>query len=405
MLEIRPILSALLRNRTGAILIALQIAFTLAVLLNAAFVVSQRVASITRPTGMDVANIVTAQAWAVGEDTDIENMIALDLDALRAIPGVIAATASNQVPLSGGGWGDTLNSAPEGAENRVSVNSARYQIDETGLDVLGVTLQEGRAFRAEEVRWRAPNSSVQPPSFIVTRATADALFPEGDALGRTVYDGLDRPSTIVGIIETMHGAWVHWDKLGNVTLSPERPSGPLVRYLVRVEAGLADRLTGEVEKALIERDSTGRVIRRVVPMLEYKQESYSGDRAMAVLLVIVVCMLTLVTVFGVVGLASFSVSQRTRQIGTRRALGGRRAHIIRYFMVENWLITTAGVIVGSVLGVAFNIWLADQSAIARLHPLYVPIGIVALWAIGLLSVLGPARRAARIQPAIATRTV
>ncbi len=405
MLEMRPILSALTRNKTGAILIALQIAFTLAVLINAAFIVSQRVAHISRDTGMDVDHIVTAQSWAVADDADIENMIDLDVAALRELPGVIAVTASNQVPLSGGGWGDTIFNAVDGEEGRVSSNAARYTLNEQALDALGLTLVEGRGFNREEISWRAPNSSASVPSLIVTLPLAKELFPDADSyVGQTVYDDLDQPMTVVGVVEQMHGAWVGWDRLDMVMLSPEKPPGPLVRYLVRVEPGTTDAMLEQVETVLTERDRT-RVVRAVEPMSHFRDNSYTRDRAMAILMVVVVAMLTLITSLGIIGLASFSVAQRTRQIGTRRAVGARRMHIVRYFLVENWLITTGGVVFGTILGVAFNIWLAQAYEIDRLNPVYVPVAILAIWAIGLLSVLGPARRASRIQPAIATRTV
>ncbi|MEM9385278.1 MAG: FtsX-like permease family protein [Pseudomonadota bacterium] len=405
MLEMRPILSALMRNKTGAILIALQIAFTLAVLMNAAFIVSQRVAQITRDSGMDVDNVVTAQSWAVSDDADIKGMVDLDIAALREIPGVIAVTASNQVPLSGGGWGDTVHNVVRGEEGRIDSNAARYMVNEQGLDALGLTLYEGRAFTREDINWREPNSSVPIASVIITLAMAKELFPDlSTYVGQTLYDGLDRPMTVVGVLEQMHGAWVGWDRLDMVMLAPEKPTGSLVRYLVRVEPGTAEAMTKQVETVLTERDR-GRVVRRVVPMSEYRDGSYSRDRAMAILMVVVVVMLTLITSLGIVGLASFSVAQRTRQIGTRRAVGARRMHIVRYFLVENWMITTAGVVLGTALGIACNIWLAQAYEIDRLNPLYVPVAILAIWALGLLSVLGPARRAATIQPAIATRTV
>lgn len=405
MFQMRPILSALLRNKTGAILIALQIAFTLAVLINATFIVSGRIAAMTRDTGMDVDNIVTAQAWAISDDADIESMIDEDVAALRQLPGVVAVTASNQVPLSGGGWGDTVFSGPDGEDGRIEGNANRYMVNEDGLQTLGLTLVEGRAFRREEVRWRAPNSSMGVAGVIVTRALAAELFPEAESyVGRPVYDGLDRPMPIIGVVEHMHGAWVHWNRLDRIVLSPEKPSGPLVRYLVRVAPGTAAQMTEAVETALVERDRN-RVVRAVRPMSEYRDDSYANDRAMAILLVVVVAMLALITSLGIVGLASFSVAQRTRQIGTRRAVGARRMHIVRYFLVENWMITTGGVMLGTVLAIAINLWLAHSYEIDRLHPVYVPVAILAVWGMGLLSVLGPARRAAQIPPAIATRTV
>jgi putative ABC transport system permease protein len=402
-MELRPILSAMLRNKTGAALVAVQIAVTLAVIVNSVFIVSKRVEKISRDTGMDVANIIAAQAWAITPEKDIMEMTREDLRVLRALPGVVAATVSHQVPLSGGGWGDELKVAP--GPDAESAGAARYTVDEHALDALGVKLAAGRGFRADEINFRPANSSQAIASVIVTQAMADELFPGGEpAVGATVYDHLDRPIQIVGVLERMHGAWVNWDKLDQVMLSPEVASGPLVRYIVRVEPGQVDALLPQVEKALIERDGN-RVVRKVQPMSEIAARSYEDDRAMAVVLVSVVALLIAVTALGIIGLASFSVKTRTKQIGTRRAVGARKLDIIRYFLLENWLITTFGVAAGVVLALGLNYWLVTAFELDKLSPAYVPMGILGLWLLGLLSVLGPARRAAAIAPAIATRTV
>jgi putative ABC transport system permease protein len=99
------------------------------------------------------------------------------------------------------------------------------------------------------------------------------------------------------------------------------------------------------------------------------------------------------------------VNVRRKQIGTRRAVGARRIDIVRYFMVENWLLTTGGVLIGAVLAFAFGQWLSAEYSLPRLQPMYVAAGIVLLWILGQLAVFVPARRAAAIPPAIATRTV
>jgi len=112
-----------------------------------------------------------------------------------------------------------------------------------------------------------------------------------------------------------------------------------------------------------------------------------------------------VTALGIVGLASFQVSVRTKQIGTRRAVGARRIDIICYFMVENWLLTSAGLLVGTLLAFGFGHWLSTEYALPRLQPWYVIGGMLSLWLLGQIAVFMPARRAAAIPPAIATRTV
>jgi putative ABC transport system permease protein len=403
-MEFRPILSAMLRNKTGAVLVAVQIAFTLAVIVNAVFIVTKRIEKMTRPNGMDVANIIASQVWAIDAKKDIMEMVRADMEMLRAMPGVIDATVSHQVPLSGGGWGDGLKSESGGDPNK-DVPAARYTADAHFIDTLGVKLEAGRNFRADEIRYREPNKSQPIDSVIMTRAMANELFPDGrDPIGQTVYDSTDRPITIIGILEQMHGAWVGWDKLDHVMLSPEIAAGPLVRYMVRAEPGQLDTLLPQIEQKLIERDGQ-RVIRKVQPMSEIAARSYEDDRAMAVVLASVVGLLIVITACGIIGLASFSVKTRTKQIGTRRAVGARKLDIVRYFLLENWMITSFGVFVGAMLAVALNYVLVTQFQLDKLNPLYVPAGILGLWFLGLLSVLGPARKAAAIPPAVATRTV
>jgi putative ABC transport system permease protein len=99
------------------------------------------------------------------------------------------------------------------------------------------------------------------------------------------------------------------------------------------------------------------------------------------------------------------VQQRTRQIGIRRALGATRGDILRYFQVENFILTTAGIAAGMGLAYAINLWLMGVYEVPRLPAQVLPAGAVLLWLLGQLAVLGPARRASAISPAIATRTV
>ena len=126
---------------------------------------------------------------------------------------------------------------------------------------------------------------------------------------------------------------------------------------------------------------------------------------MAYLLAGVSFALLIITALGVIGLASFWVQQRTRQIGVRRALGATRGDIVRYFQVENFILATIGIVLGMALAYAINLWLMQKYQVARLPGEFLPIGAVLLWLLGQIAVLGPAMRAAMIPPAIATRSV
>ncbi len=398
-----PMLSSLLRNKTGPLLVALQIAVTLAIVINSLYIVVQRVEKMNRETGMDVDNVIITYVRGFGADFDVINSIANDIDLIKSIPGVVAATVSNHVPLSGSGSGTGLRTVAD--ETIESVNTGRYRWSEEGLDALGIELSRGRNFFPEEVDYILPTSDVgAPPSILVTQQLANDLFGDEDALGKTVYWGSMEPSTIVGIIDHMHGSWVSWDKLGNVVIQPGKPAYTTNKYIIRVEPGMRDELTPVIEQKLAE-SNRRRVVKSVRSLEEMAANSYRRDRGMAVILSVVIALLIGLTALVIVGLSSFHVTQRTKQIGTRRALGARRIDIIRQFMLENWLITTAGAVLGIFLTVVVAYWLEVSFELPRLDWRYLPAGIVILWVLSSLAVFAPARRAASVPPAGATRSV
>lgn len=119
-----------------------------------------------------------------------------------------------------------------------------------------------------------------------------------------------------------------------------------------------------------------------------------------------ICIVLLaVTAAGVVGLTSFWVGQRRRQIGIRRALGATRSDILNYFLTENLLISLGGVIVGTLLAVGMNALMISQFEMTRLSLIYVVAGSAMLLLLGQAAVLAPALRASRVSPVEATRSV
>ncbi len=398
-----PMMSSLLRSKTGPLLVALQIAVTLAIVINSLFIVVQRVEKMNRDTGMDINNVIIVYVRGFGDDLDVVNSITNDINLLKSIPGVVAATVSNHVPLSGSGSGTGLRTVAD--ETLDPVSTARYRWGEEGLNALGIELSRGRNFFPEEVNYILPDDDAPaPPSILITQDLANDLFGDEDALGKTVYWGSMEPSTIVGIIGHMHGSWVSWDKLSNVVIQPGKPAYTTNKYLIRVEPGVRDELMPVIEQELGE-SNRQRIVKSVRSLEEIASRSYRRDRGMAIILTIVITLLIALTALVIVGLSSFHVAQRTKQIGTRRALGAKRMDIVRQFMLENWLITTAGALFGVVLTVVVAYWLEVTFELPRLDWRYLPVGILSLWALSSLAVLEPARRAASVPPAVATRSV
>ncbi|HEY5780392.1 MAG TPA: FtsX-like permease family protein [Lysobacter sp.] len=411
-MEFRPVLNALMRNKTGLLLIVLQVAITLAIVCNSVFIILQRIEKVNRPSGMDEANLFTVTSLGFASDYDLPGSLRQDLDALRSIPGVVDATTINSVPLSQGGWSEGVSnqsdSVPE--DKRVREGSAIYMVDEHGANTLGVRIVAGRNFNAGDVSARTKDDKGSLHSVIVTQALADKLFP-GGAVGKTLYSSLpgkDGPVTVIGVIERLQAPWVGWDKVEQAMLVPQYDHGEFgdssSRFLVRTQPGRRDEIMKEAERKLGEVNS-GRIVRGLRSIEEVRGESYRQDRAMTIVLTTVIFALLAVTGLGIVGMVSFWVTRRIKQIGTRRALGARRFDIRRYFMIENLIVVGIGIALGLLLTYGFNLWLMKHYELPRLAWYYAPVGALTVLLLGQLAVFGPATRATRVSPAVATRTV
>ncbi len=406
-MEIRPIYSALMRNKSGLALIVLQVAITLAVVCNSLFIILDRAERVGKPSGMDEANTFMIRSLGFASNFDLRNTMREDLDAIESLPGVISATATNTLPMSNGGWGTGIDKEPmDPTGTRRGKSTALYFADEGGVEAFGAKIIDGRNFTAEEITEMTDDSGITAKSIIITKALAEEIFPGESAVGKQLYGiaGEAETVTVVGVLERLQQPWPRSRNVENSTLVPSRPLfDKFSAYLVRTEPGQRDRLMKEVETKLGE-INTGRLLRENESVESVRAQSYQQDRAMMTILLFVMAGMVVITGLGIVGLASFWVTRRIKQIGTRRALGARRFNIRGYFQTENGIMVAMGVGLGILLTYGFNLWLMDQYQAPRLPWFYLPVGALAVFALGQIAVLGPAGRAARVPPAIATRS-
>lgn len=403
-MEFGPIWRAILKNKAGFVLIALQIAVTMTIMVNAIAIMQERKDSISRESGLDEANTFALASVTFNADADMKTLIAEDLDLLRNLPGVRNAVASNSFPLRQGGWSMGLQLEP-GNMDSDSVGTAIYFVDEHGIDTFDLSIIDGENFTPNQVRWNDPEDNTWPAVAIITEALAKEMFPdvEGSVVGKTVYVNDNDPVNIIGVVDRMQAPWESWTGVERSMLVPERRVGEFQRYIIRTEPGYRDTLMPQVEELLASSNSD-RIIRDVTTMDQVRKLAYLGDVAMVKILTFVVILLTAITGLGIVGLASFNVSRRTRQIGIRRALGATKPAIVRYFMVENFIVSSFGIFIGGLLAVALNIAMVEAFSLQPLSWYVIPLGMIALWIVGQAAVAGPARKASNISPAIATRS-
>jgi len=401
MLEIKPIFHALCRSKVGAILLLIQIAITTAIVSNAAFIIQDRISYLSQETGYPEQDIFVFNVMMFGKDVSPSQQYELDEAMLRQIPGVVDAAYSSNTPLSGSGSSSDFSLKPAPEESK-SARSSYMFIDEHGINTYGVKLIAGRNYTEDEVIV-TDNYDELSKVTVVTKTLLDELFPEGNGLGQTVYFG-DIPMKIIGVIDLMKGPWLKDSRPDNVALLPFIKPGTNARFVVRTEPGQRQSVMNRVEEAML-KNYNKRVISRIRGLDDDKESYMAEDTLMMRMLIVLITILVLVTALGIFGLTLFNISKRTKQIGTRRALGARKSAIISYFLVENAMICIVGLVIGVIAAVYLGQLLMQHFSIAQLDISYVLATALAVFAMSLLAVLAPAKRAANISPSIATRTI
>lgn len=401
MLEIKPIFHALCRSKVGAILLLIQIAITTAIVSNAAFIIQDRVSYLSQETGYPEQDIFVFNVMMFGKDVSPSQQYELDEAMLRQIPGVVDAAYSSNTPLSGSGSSSDFSLKPAPEESK-SARSSYMFIDEHGINTYGVKLIAGRNYTEDEVIV-TDNYDELSKVTVVTKTLLDELFPDGNGLGQTVYFG-DIPMKVIGVIDLMKGPWLKDSRPDNVALLPFIKPGTNARFVVRTEPGQRQSVMNRVEEAML-KNYNKRVISRIRGLDDDKESYMAEDTLMMRMLIVLITILVLVSALGIFGLTLFNISKRTKQIGTRRALGARKSAIISYFLVENAMICLVGLVIGVIAAVYLGQVLMQHFSIAQLDISYVLATALAVFVMSLLAVLAPAKRAANISPSIATRTI
>jgi putative ABC transport system permease protein len=402
-MEIRPILASLQRHRIPALLIVLEIALACAVLCNAAFMINQCMKGVRARNAIDEQGISVIHVGGI-DDQHAAGNITRDLAALRAIAGVQAASAVSATPLSSDVWLQSLTARPE---DDTHINTSAYFIGEHAPEALGLRLLRGRYFLVGEYAQGGIQSNHQSTSHVVMINESDAkrLWPGEDALGKQIYSD-NTAWTVVGVVADVlaqdpgfSGATGKYSS----AFFPMHPGADLSDYVLRSRPQDRDRILQQALQTLGALEP-GAVLEGKT-FADQRSDYFADTRNMAWTLAMVCAVMLAVTALGIVGLTSFWVGQRRRQIGIRRAVGATCTHILNYFQTENFLLSTAGVLLGVILGFAINIYLMEHYEVSRMPWYYLGCGAVALWVLGQCAVLGPALRAAAVPPVVATRSV
>lgn len=412
------IYSLIFRNKARLFLISGLIAITLAVLSSSLSTIFHYKRVINDDEVQHAGKIVAIDIEYLNEVNQLdylvnyyqnfgEEMVRLVKDK---VDGIESITFINGYPYSDSVIDKKVRAS---LNDNFSQRATIYNGDQNFVNTLGLNLVAGRNFYDSEVQWAevfGVNKKYpliySGDSAIISKALAEKLFGETPAISQKIYLMDDRVYTVVGIVEKMPGANPRRliDYYYSVIL-PGINALPHQRMLVKVNDSVpVEMVAANVEQVLSE-SYTGSVIVAALPLLDIKRNTLKMIVGMLYILLTMSIFLVLVTVIGCYGQVEFSINQRTKQIGIKRAIGATKGDIISYFLIEVAIIFVVGTVLGCILGYLLNsLFVSALGASALGLNVLVP-SILFIWLLGFLATIKPAYTAANISPAIATRGV
>jgi putative ABC transport system permease protein len=317
-------------------------------------------------------------------------------DALNTIPGVRRAAVSSGIPFGAGNYTTSpvttpgKSALPAGASVPID-----WRLVSPGFfETLGIPLLRGRDF--------APGDTATAPAvMIVSRATARAFWGEEDPIGRTVRRVADaKDFTVIGVVADVRSTTLNRES-PTLYYSSATATWPLMDFVVRsANGGLP---IPAIRRKVRELDPEVPLM-NIRPMAEWVSTSAAQPRLNAALLAMFACVALVVAAIGTYGVLAYSVSQRTRELGVRMALGADRRGVLGLVLREGMAVGIAGIAIGVAAAAAMSqVLSALVFGVSVWDPFtYVAVSS-ALAAVALVSCAVPALRAARIDPIEALR--
>jgi len=400
------------RQRVRSGLVVAQVALALLLLAGAGLTLKSFRNAQNTPLGFNPANILVADVLLPKARYDTDEKVAHFNDQLveriRALPGVEAAALGSNIPFDDNEWDSSfhLTGTPpyppgESPEAEINVVTPDY------FRLMGMPLLHGRAFTADDRAGR-------PRSVIIDETLAQKYFPGKDPIGQQIDDNRSDeknppPLTIVGVVpRTRNEApgednveQYHWPQM---TFAVDQVPNRGNMLLVRVKSGNPLALVPAIKRELQALDPD-QAFAHISTMESNIANSLGSRRMMMSLLAAFAGIALLLASVGLYGVMALTVTQRTRELGIRLALGAQRADVFRLVLSQGMLLVLAGLIIGllGVVGAGRGL----QSVLYGVGGFDGPALSFALFALAVVALIAcwlPALRATRVDPITAIRT-
>ncbi|MGH9470575.1 MAG: ABC transporter permease, partial [Terriglobia bacterium] len=333
------------------------------------------------------------------------------LAKLRALPGVKAAGATDFMPLSGNDneWPFYVEGRPKPRMQNMP-ETMFYRTTPGYLGAMGISLLRGRFFTGQDNL----NSS---PVIVIDDVFAHTVFPHETPIGRHIilpFAGLDAPREIVGVVHHIKTFGPAGRKNWNVYNQLYMPTLQIPDQFYKV--GGVRNLTLVVRTAVDPRAMTAAVIRTVhsidngvavnsvQTVNEMERTSLAAQRFTVILMAIFAALALALAAIGIYGVISYSVSQRTHEIGIRMALGAQSRDVLRHVLGQGMVLALIGVGIGIAAALGLTRFMVSLLyAVKPTDPLtFIAVALILL-GVALLACYIPARRATQVDPVVALR--
>jgi len=423
----RPRLAATLRSesrgssgsrehlRARGALVILQVALALALLVSAGLMIRTfgELAGVdpgfTRPDEVQTLRVTIPASSQPDAELAARRQQAI-ADAMAALPGVESAAYASALPLQPGVTQMDLLVMEGGrmqAEGELPQNRAFHLVSPEFFATMGTSLVAGRDFTSADLYERRAVALISED--LATREWGSPA----EALGRHLRGGSNQQPwrEVVGVVSNVHNQGVH-EPAGRTVYLPAlteftmgQPPGVArsVSYVIRSDRAGTPGFLADVQRAVWAVDPE-LPLADVRTMGDYYGDSLARTSLTLVLLAVAGSMALLLGVIGIYGVVSYAVSQRTREVGIRLALGAERREIGGMFLRQALALTAVGVVVGLAGAIGLARWMSVLLfGVSPLDPVtYVAVSVTLVAAAALASYL-PSRRAMRLQPTVALR--
>jgi len=386
-------------NRTRSLLVVLESAVAVVLLIGAGLLVRSLIQLQNVSPGFDPQNVLTMRVdLPRGKYSTPEKTGSFFTDMERRIgnlPGVENVALISELPLSG-----QRNDIPYVVEGRPPVASDQMfdddfrRVDQHYFSVMRIPLLRGRNFTEQEV-------SESAKVVIISDLLARRVFPDEEPIGKRLILVLAKqPYEIIGIVGDIRDRSLEINPLPAMYL-PSNQTG-WTNVVVRTNGDPAS-LAGAVRKEVhaIDPDQPVAAVRT---MNEWMDTSVSGPRYRTVLLALFAFVALVLASTGIYGVMSYSVSQRTHEIGVRMALGARRSDVMKLVVRQGMTLVVVGVAIGIVGAIALTRVMSTLlfGVTAKDPFTFVTVGAL-LTAVAFVACYLPARRATKVDPLVALR--